>query len=204
MSRVPKKDTQMRMRLAQEAAKIMIDSGIGDFALAKRKAAEHLNALDTRQLPTNLEIEQAMVEYQRLFRSTQQPQTLHRLREVAYRAMQFFHDFSPRLVGAVLSGTADTNSAVTLHIFSDNIEEVNLLLLNQHIPFENRDKRYRIGNDTYQQYPGFEFFAEHQKIEVVVFPASKHSGKPLSPVDGKPMQRADLAQLEILLQDDTD
>lgn len=199
MSRAPKKDNQMRMRLAQEAAKIMIDSGIRDFALAKRKAADHLNAIDTRQLPTNLEIEQAMVEYQRLFRATQQPQTLQKLREVAYTAMRFFHDFEPRLVGSVLSGTADTNSAVTLHIFSDNIEEINLLLLNQRIPFETRDKRYKIGNDTYEQYPSFEFFAEHQKIEVVVFPASKHYNKPLSPVDGKPMQRADISQVEILL-----
>ena len=200
MARAPKKDSQMRIRLAQEAARIMIDSGIRDFALAKRKAADHLNALDTRQLPTNMEIEQAMVEYQRLFRSTEQPLTLQKLREVAYTAMQFFQDFNPRLVGSVLTGTADTNSAVTLHIFSDNVEDINLLLLNQRIPFESRDKRYKIGNDTYEQYPCFEFFAEHQKIEVVVFPASKHYDKPLSPVDGKPMQRADLETVKLLLR----
>ena len=199
MSRAPKKETQMRMRLAQEAAKIMIDSGIRDFAMAKRKAADHLNAHDTRQLPTNMEIDQAMVEYQRLFRSTEQPQTLQKLREVAHTAMQFFHDYNPRLVGPVLTGTADTNTAVTLHVFSDNSEEINLLLLNQRIPFESRDKRYKIGSDTYEHYPCFEFFAEQTKIEVVVFPASKRYERPLSPIDGKPMQRADIASVEMLL-----
>jgi len=199
MARTLKKEIQMRMRLAQEAAKIMIDSGIRDFAMAKRKAADHLNAHDTRQLPTNLEIEQAMVEYQRLFRAREQPQTLQKLREVAYTAMQFFQDFNPRLVGPVLTGTADTNSAVTLHLFNDHVEAVNLLLLDKRIPFESRDKRYKIGADTYEQYPCFEFYAEQIKIEVVVFPASKHYARPLSPIDGKPMQRADMAALEILL-----
>ncbi len=204
MARASKKESQMRARLAQEAAKIMIEGGIRDFALAKRKAAEHLNAHDTRQLPNNIEIEQAMMEYQRLFRSAQQPQTLHQLREIALQAMQFFHDFNPRLVGPVLSGTADTNSPVTLHVFSDNSEDVSLLLLNKGIPFESRDKRYKIGHDTYAQYPAFEFVAEQQQIEVIVFPATKNFERPISPVDGKPMQRADIAAVEMLLHDTDD
>jgi len=191
----------MRVRLAQEAAKIMIDGGTRDFAMAKRKAAEHLNAVDTRQLPTNIEIEQAMIEYQRLFRSTQQPQTLQTLREIAYRAMQFFTDYTPRLVGPVLTGTADINCPVTLHVFTDNSEDISVLLLNRGIPFETRDKRYKIGNDTYAVFPVFEFFAEQHRIEVIVFPASKNFERPISPVDGKPMQRADLASVEMLLND---
>ncbi len=201
MSRASRKEQQMRMRLAQEAAKVMIEAGSRDFAMAKRKAAEHLGALDTRQLPTNLEIEQALAEYQRLFRSEQQPQTLQKLREIAYQAMLFFQEFEPKLVGPVLSGTADTNTAITIHVFSDSIEEVSLLLVNQQIPFENRDRRYRVGQDTYEQFPGFEFFAEQQKVNVVIFPKSKHYARPMSPVDGKPMQRADLASVELLLNE---
>jgi len=201
MSRVSKKEAQMRARLAQEAAKIMIDSGIRDFAMAKRKAAEHLNAHDTRQLPNNIEIEQAMIEYQRLFRASQQPQTLHKLREIAYHAMQFFGDYNPRLVGPVLSGTADTNTPITLHVFTDNSEDISMLLLNKSIPFTSRDKRYRIGTETYAQYPAFEFLAEQHQIEVIAFPASKNYERPISPVDGKPMQRANLACVEMLLHE---
>ena len=92
MSPSNKTETQMRQRLAQEAARVLIESGSRDFAMAKRKAAEHLSAHDTRNLPTNLEIEHALAEYQRLFRSNDQPQTLQRLREVAYEAMRFFCD----------------------------------------------------------------------------------------------------------------
>jgi len=192
----------MRQRLAQEAARVLIESGSRDFAMAKRKAAEHLSAHDTRNLPTNLEIEHALAEYQRLFRSNDQPQTLQRLREVAYEAMRFFGEFQPRLVGPVLSGTADINTAITLHIFSDTYEEVSLLLLNSNIPFENQDKRLRFGHDQYEIYPCIVFFAEQQRIEVVVFPRKKNGLKPLSPIDGKPMQRADIASVEIMLNED--
>lgn len=199
MSRGSRKEQHMRMRLAQEAAKVMLEAGSRDFAMAKRKAAEHLGATDTRQLPTNLEVEQALAEYQRLFRSEQQPQTLKKLREIAYNAMQFFHDFDPKLVGPVLSGTADTNTAITIHVFCDSIEDVTLMLINQQIPFETRDKRYRIGNDTYEQFPCLEFFAEQQKIDVVIFPHSRHHIRPMSPVDGRPMQRAGMSEVECLV-----
>ena len=201
MSHSNKTETQMRQRLAQEAARILIESGSRDFAMAKRKASEHLSAHDTRNLPTNIEIEQALAEYQRLFRSEDQPQILQKLREVALDAMTFFNDFQPRLVGPVLSGTADTNTAITLHVFSDTYEEISLLLLNNNIPFENQDKRLHLGHDRYEHYPCIVFFAEQQKIEAVVFPKNKHGLKPLSPVDGKPMSRADIASVEIMLNE---
>lgn len=198
-----RKDQQMRLRLAQEAARILIESGSRDFAMAKRKAAEHLFAQDTRQMPSNLEIEQAVAEYQRLFRSNSQPQYLQQLREHAYEAMQFFSDFDPRLVGPVLSGTADINTPVSLHVFTDTPEEISLLLLERHIPFDTGDKRLRTREDTYQTFPSVSFLVSQSRIEVIIFPVSKRVPVPLSPVDGRPQQRANLAAVEVLLQEDT-
>jgi hypothetical protein len=196
-----RKDQHMRLRLAQEAARILIDSGSRDFALAKRKAAEHLSAHDTRQMPSNLEIEQALAEYQRLFRSDSQPQHLQQLREDAYEAMQFFRDFDPRLVGPVLTGTADINTAISLHVFTDTPEEISLLLLERHIPFETSEKRLRLREDTYQTFPMVSFLAQQTRVEVIIFPVSKRVPTPLSPVDGRPVQRANLEAVEILLND---
>ena len=194
-------ESQMRQRLAQEAARILIESGSRDFAMAKRKAAEHLAASDTRCLPTNLEIEQALAQYQRLFRADNQPQTLKTLREVAYQAMHFFRDFKPRLVGPVLSGTADVNTAITLHVFSNTYEDVSLLLINNRIPFESMEKRLRLGHEQYELFPCIVFYAEQQKVEVIVFPENKQGLRPLSPIDNKPMQRADITDVELLLND---
>lgn len=198
-ARASKKDQQMRLRLAQEAARILVESGSRDFSLAKRKAVEHLGDHDTRKLPSNLEVEQALVEYQRLFRADTQPQHLQVLREVAKQAMQFFAAFDPRLVGPVLSGTADTNTTVNLHVFSDTPEDIDLLLMDSGIPFENHDKRLRISSEGYENFPCYSFIADLQKVETTVFPSSKRSPAPLSPVDGKPMQRATLSDLEKML-----
>ena len=198
-----RKDQQMRLRLAQEAARILIDSGSRDFALAKRKAAEHLSAHDTRQMPSNLEIEQAVAEYQRLFRSHSQPHHLQQLREAAYEAMQFFSEFEPRLVGPVLTGTADINTAISLHVFTDTPEEISLLLLERQIPFETGEKRLRLREDSYQTFPMVSFLAQQNRIEVIIFPVSKRLPIPLSPVNGRPVQRANLEAVEILLNDST-
>lgn len=196
-----RKDQHMRLRLAQEAARILIDSGSRDFAMAKRKAAEHLSAHDTRQMPSNREIEEALAEYQRLFRSDTQPRHLQNLREDAYEAMQFFQDFEPRLVGPVLTGTADINTAISLHVFTDTPEEISLLLMERQIPFETSDKRLRLREDVYQSFPMVSFLVSQNRIEVIIFPVSKRLPTPLSPVDGRPLQRANLSAVEMLLNE---
>ena len=191
----------MRERLAQEAAHILAETGSRDFFAAKRKAAEHLGAVDTRNMPSNKEIEAALMTYQRLFRADHQPQELRRLRQVALQAMKFFTRFQPRLVGSVLRGTADTNSIVTLHVYAGAVEEVGLHLMENAIPFETADKRLRFGTERYQTLPVYRFLADETPIEVVVFPLDGPHQAPLSPVDGKSMQRADIAALEKLLAD---
>lgn len=136
MTRRKHKNNRQRQLIAQQAAKILSMSGNRDFLAAKNKAAERLGILDTNQLPTNREIEQALIEYQRLFCSDEQPEIVRQLRQAAVKAMKLFSDFSPKLVGSVLAGTSDANSPVHLHIFADTSEALSVFLLNQHIPFE--------------------------------------------------------------------
>ena len=193
------KERQMRERLAQEAARIMLESGTRDFRLTKRKAAEHLMAHDTRQMPSNSEIEQALVTYQRLFRADTQPALLKSLRETAIKAMSFFKDYDPKLAGPVLDGTADTNTSVTLHVFSDSPEDIGLCLMDRQIPFQNHEKQYRLDAERYEIFPGYRFTAGDHKIEVIVFPVSRRIPTPLSTVTGRPMERANQKKVEELL-----
>ena len=97
----------LRRALAQEAARIMAEHGIRDFLVAKRKAAEDFGVSDgTAVLPCS-EIEEALVAYQRLFGGASHLQALHAQRSAALAAMRYLHEFEPRLVGPVLSGTAN-------------------------------------------------------------------------------------------------
>jgi hypothetical protein len=115
---------EVRVRIAQEAARLMSEHGIRDHGQAKRKAAERLGIRDEAAMPRNAEIDEALREFQRLFRGDVQPRVLHERREAAREAMRFFARFEPRLVGAVLDGTADEHSAVTLHLHSDDLTAV--------------------------------------------------------------------------------
>lgn len=193
-------DWQMRQRLAQEAAQILLQRGDRDFHAAKHKAAEHLAVPDTRNLPGNDEIEQALMEYQRIFHADSQPKHLNLLREVALEAMQFLQEFNPRLVGAVLNGSADKNSPVVLHLFAAAADEVKLFLLHNQIPHEESHKTVRFSPSRIEDIPLYRFVVDDVRVELVVF-SERQKQVPLSPVDGRPMKRIDLAGLEMLLSE---
>ena len=111
---MPKKFSQrtedLRRALAQEAARIMSEHGIGDFLQAKRKAAERLGVHDVAVLPKNIEIEDALRERQRLFDRDTHDHGLKEQRRTALAAMKLLEEFQPRLVGSVLTGTATNYS----------------------------------------------------------------------------------------------
>ena len=195
------KSTQVRERIAKEAARLMCETGIHDYKLAKRKAIQHLRLSGQGNLPSNGEIESAVSEYQRLFRAHSQPRRLAELRRTAVRAMRFLVRFRPRLVGAVLSGTADEHSDVCLHLFAETPEEVGLFLLENGVPHEHGEHSIRLAIDGTERLPTCRFMADDVPVELVVFAERARRRVPLSPVDGRPMRRAALRTVEALADD---
>jgi hypothetical protein len=193
-----------RLRVAQEAARLMSEHGIRDFHHAKLKAAERLGILDTQALPRTLEIEQALREHQRLFLADSQPQLLRERREAAVEAMRFLAAFEPRLVGAVLEGTADAHSAVCLHVYSDDPEAVVLYLREHGVPIETQVRRLRYSRDEQPEYPVLLFAADELPFDLTVLPRDALRQAPLDRADDRPMRRASLAQVEMLLDEDAE
>jgi hypothetical protein len=134
-----------------------------------------------------------------LFHADQLSLTRQRLRAVAVEAMRFFAVFEPRLVGPVLSGIVTTDSAVQLHVRADTAEEVGLLLQEHNIPYEETDRRMRYGGERHYSCPVYRFSADGVAIEVYVFNPQSAREPPLSPVDGKPMKRATMRELEAII-----
>lgn len=191
----------VRRALAQEAARIMAEHGIRDFFVAKRKAAERLGITDgTAALPKNTEIEAALAEYQRLFGGQMHTEVLQTQRQAALTVMRYLREFEPRLVGPVLSGTATEHSEVQLHLFADRAEAVALKLLDKGIPHDVTEKRVKMSAERVLSYPGVRFQMDDQSIEVTVFPADGIRQAPVSPVDGKPMRRANAFEVAALLK----
>jgi hypothetical protein len=191
----------LRRALAQEAARIMAEHGIRDFLVAKRKAAERFGVSDgAALLPKNSEIEDALAAYQRLFGGASHLQALHAQRRAALSAMRYLREFEPRLVGAVLSGTATEHSGVQLHLFADRAESVTLKLIDRGIPHEVTERRVKLNAERIRAFPGVRFEMDDQSIEVTVFPPEGIRQAPVSPVDGRPMRRANALEVEALLE----
>lgn len=193
---------QLRRALALEAARIMSEQGIDDYRLAKRKAAERLGATDIAVLPKNTEIEAALAEHQRLFEADTHSSTLESLRRTALQAMRLLRRFQPRLVGPVLTGTASVHSEINLHLFADGTETVALHLMEQGIPHRIAERRLRYEPNRLVAYPVVQFVAGNREIDSVVFPLDGIRQSPASPVDGRPMRRADADEVESMLSDD--
>jgi hypothetical protein len=201
MDKAVGRDQQMRARIAQEAARLMSQEGVQDFYAAKRKAAQQLGAPDTRNLPRNQEVEAALLAYQRLFVDESQADHLRELRETAIKAMRFLARFQPRLVGSVLSGTAGHYADINLHLFANIPEDVSLFLLDNRIPYTSVVKRLRVAREAWEEFPACQFMAGDYPVELVVFPLDGRREAPRSPVDGKPMRRARLEEVESLLEE---
>ncbi len=178
----------------------MVEHGIQDFALAKRKAAERLGVgANAGALPSNVQIQERVVERQRLFEPDGRDERLAKLRSVATDVMVVLEQFRPRLVGAVLDGTATQSSAIELHVFSDSPEVVAAALEAQGFRLHDSQRRYRFGREVIEQIPGFDLMVDDEELQVMVFPERGSSHSPLSPIDGRPMRRASRAAVMALL-----
>jgi hypothetical protein len=189
----------MRKALAQEAARIMAEHGIEDYLQAKRKAADRLGVHDVSVLPKNVEIEAALRAHQRLFGRESHDHSLMEQRRVALKTMRLLAEFNPRLVGSVLTGTATDYSDINLHLFADASETVAIRLLDIGVPHEFYERRVKMDAERSLNYPALRFEASGRTVDATVFPIDGIRQSPYSPVDGRPMKRADAREVSALI-----
>jgi hypothetical protein len=189
----------LRERVAEEAARMMIEHGIRDFATAKRKAAERLRVNERGALPSNALVEERVAARQRIFEPAGHTERLTTMRRTALRVMDELEDFEPRLVGPVLAGTATINAVIELHVFCDQVELVAATLTDRRYDYRSVERRYRFARSDSVRVPGFKLIADQHEVLIEVFPEDGIRQAPLSPVDQRPMRRASRAVVSKLL-----
>ncbi len=193
------KDQRMRHQIAIEAARLIEEEGVKDFHFAKQKAAERLHAPNTHNLPRNDEIQEALYEYQRLFKAESQAEVLQKLRQTSCKAMHFLQPFQPRLVGAVLDGSANEHSDIILHVFAEPSDALSFFLMDNHINYELESDWLTLSNGEVEERPMYSVVLDNTQIYLVVFDLIGLRQAPNSPITGKPMPRASLAKVKLLL-----
>jgi hypothetical protein len=191
----------MRSRIANLAARLMAVDGIDDYALAKRKAARQAGAPETRNLPTNDEVEEALRAYQQLYQADEQRARLKHLRRRALEMMKLLSDFNPFISGAVLSGSAGKYSDIDIHLFTDSTKEVELFFLNRGIQYKSRDRRLYMGAALHSV-PCFVISGGDADFEITVFSPAGLRVSLRSTAEGRPFERARIQWLESVLAGD--
>lgn len=191
--RPPRRD-HMREQLAHQAARLMAENAITDFAFAKRKAAKQLGATDTQHLPSNEEVGAALRSFRALYQSESHPLILRQLRQQALAALQLFEPFHPYLTGSVLDGTAGEQSDINLLIYSDDEKSVMMFLLKHNLSFEGSESNVHLMGRQ-QVVPSFIVANESgTPLQLSVLPENaRHSAS------RKPETHADATAVEALL-----
>src|SRR5258706_4608042 len=199
MTRTSKSKTGMRVRIAAAAARLMAEDGIDDFALAKRKAARQLGATDAQALPGNDEIEAELRAYRDLYQPGEQEEVIAELRRIALDAMQVLERFNPYLTGAVLKGTAGPYAEIELQLFPESTKDVELFLLERHIPFSTHETR-RFPGDRVHPVSAFTLAWEDHPLKLSVFDPRDERFALKTSQTGKVMDRAGITELGALLR----
>ena len=197
----------IRQMIAQQAARMMAEDGVHDYAYAKKKAGRQLGISENSVLPSNAEIEEEIRLYHEIYNADEQPLELAKLRKAALMTMQIFERFNPRLTGSILDGTAGKFAQTDIHLFADSAKEVEIFLLSQQIPFESSEKSYRISDKPSKDkkekvrktVPIFTLETELglQKLSVFEFDDLRISTKKTS--DGSNAERVDIEELKQLI-----
>lgn len=196
------RNSRLRLEIAAEAARIMSTEGQRSYLLAKQKAAARLGASTRNGLPSNSEIEQALRDWQQLFGGEEHEQTLAQLRRSATAAMRFLAPFRPRLVGPVLEGTADQFSRVCLHVYAEDPDAVVHFLMENGVPFEQERRRMRWHGGEHREIDVLVVEAGGQTVEMALMIGRDALQAPPSPIDGRPLARGSLADVEALVEPD--
>lgn len=189
-----------RSHIAYLAARLMAEDGIEDYALAKRKAARQAGMPDTRELPGNEEIDEALRTYQQIYHAEEHHARLRGLRETAARAMRELARFNPHLTGSVLNGNAGKYADINLQLFTDNEKAVELYLIDRGIPYRTAQSRL-YSAEGMRMVPVYTVSDHGTDIELTVLSAIDLRGPVRASPDGRSIERAKLSAVEQLLNE---
>ena len=74
---------QTRLKVAAEAARIIATEGQHNYHAAKKKAADRIGVSERLALPSNIEVKEALRDYQSLYGGAAHTRNQRRLRQVA-------------------------------------------------------------------------------------------------------------------------
>jgi hypothetical protein len=140
--------THERETLAAIAARIVVESELTDWSLARRKAALELGvAAHGSPMPSDDEIIAEIKTYHALYGGEEFAARLRAQRDCALEAMVELSRFNPVLIGPVAEGWAHAASEIRIELTHDNSKEVEYALMDLGVEFT--PERLRDGSEYF-------------------------------------------------------
>jgi predicted nucleotidyltransferase len=196
-------DARIRKQIALMAARLMYDRTEKEYFTAKRKAARQLG-LDYRyrphDLPSNSEIRDHIQQLAMIFEGDARNENLRTMRLEALRMMRLLAVFKPRLIGSVLTGHVRKGSDIDVHVFSNHLSAVTTVLDEENLRYDIQTKRIIKQNE--ERYFTHIHVQDRESFELTLYAEDKVNYPFISSITGKPIEKATIAQLELLLREE--
>jgi predicted nucleotidyltransferase len=114
-------DSDLRCKIAKEAATLLYFGAEKEYKQAKLKAAK---TLGTHFLPTNLEVALELDKIAEAYEGPARKEKLIQMRKEALEIMETLKKYSPRLVGSVWRGTIRQGSDIDIAVYHDVSDEI--------------------------------------------------------------------------------
>jgi len=184
-------------RVAEEAARLLIDGVETEYLHAKERALMILGLPSQTRLPSNRKIRENMA---RLTRSELGEEEIARrlqiMRHIAVEIMDIIADYDPYLIGSSLTGDIRESSDIDLHAYCDGFEELKELLFT----YGFEDVEEELVENRKGTFVHLRWLERGIPVEITIYPWSWRDLVPLSSITGKPMKRANLKQLRAILR----
>ena len=198
------KQQRLRLLITREAARLMYEEGVKQYLHAKRTAAKRIIGgqykYAPKYLPSNGEISDAVYALSQLKDPDTHEEQLYRMRCRAVEIMEQLQPFSPRLIGSVSTGRIRADSDIDLHVFCDEIEELENHLESLGWRFERETTSININGkmvDYQHIHLDFDF-----PVELSVYPLRELRVVTRSSTDGKPIDRLSVSKVRQLILDE--
>ena len=157
----------IKLAIASKAAELISQEGIRDYHFAKKKAAKYLGFSDKEVLPSNHEIDKELILFKNLYQKVDHG-LVQNLKKEALKIMRLFEHYKPFISNQFLEGIITKYPIIEINLFTDDIKEIEYILLNQNIHFEiidvNIHKKNAAKNLSIYKIDGYEF-----PIELKIF-----------------------------------
>ncbi|HYG77870.1 MAG TPA: hypothetical protein VEK08_22885 [Planctomycetota bacterium] len=179
-------DARVRQQIARIAAQLMYERLESEYFTAKRKAAKQLG-IDSRyrpkDLPSNREIRDQIQILADLHEGSRRTEKLKEMRLAALRLMRKLKRLHPALIGSTLTGHVRSGSDIDIHVFSDQISAVTMILDDLHLRYDIEHKRIVKHNEE-RVFTHIHIESEHA-FELTLYPEEKVSYVFKSSITGK-------------------